>query len=269
MYLQFLTREGVSDLKNHFTENLPYYLAKEKSYFEEYLNKKGYLQDSNIAVDETFVKKLQYTDNDKNDDIVNATLLHKALFNLKPYVAMDERIWCALCHTLLFDYVVSKRNKIIEGLKNISSNSKSQEKERLLKALNNSFFTHTIYGLRRGTYVNCVSSLWWGAYLIYDVKNKDNPYELLKTVAKYGFPSTILPLSASRILTRKETCLGFLKEVQALRNQGMTIKRDPVFWGVRYLNCIAGLSMLDMKTEAEIRDITRKYYTEVFKDETV
>lgn len=263
MNLQFLSNEGVSDLKNHFMENLQHYLSRDKLYFKNYLNQKGYLQDSNIELNETIIKRIHCSGDDKSDDIENARLIHEAMPNLKPYIAMDERVWCSLCHTLLFDYVVTKRSKIIEGLNNISLQNETKERDRLLRSLKNSFFTHTIYGVRRGTYVNCVSSLWWGAYLIYDANNKNNPYELLKTVAMYGFPSTILPLSASRILTRKETCLGFLKEVQSLRNQGMVIKRDPVFWGVRYLNCIAGLSMLDLKTEEEIRIITRHFYREL------
>ena len=167
---------------------------------------------------------------------------------------MDERLWAAICHTVLFDFIIKKKKNIIENLKQNPCNKGEFDR------LKNSFFTKTRHALRRGTFVNCISSLWWGADLVYDKSNKENPYSLLRTIAETGYPSTLLLLSSSTILGRKETRMGYLKEIQELRDKGVKIIRDQISWGIRDLNCIAGISLLDLKSEDEIRATTYNYF---------
>lgn len=255
--LQFLKREGVNDLKYHFEKNLSHYLEGDKEYFTNYIHEKGYLQPSRFTVDDHIFSNLRVTEDDKSDDIHNAAALHEAMIDLPHYVAMDERLWSAMCHTVFFDFIMKKRKDVIEKLR------KNPHNEGAFKSFKNSFFTHTTNPLRRGTFVNCISSLWWGADLVYDKSDKENPYSLLRTIAETGYPSTLVVLSSSTIMGKKETRMGYLKEIQALRDNGVKIVRDQVSWGIRDLNCIAGMSLLDLKSEDEIRATAHNYFQKV------
>lgn len=172
-------------------------------------------------------------------------------------MAIDEKIWAALLHTYLFDFVCEKKKDLLD------ENVRDYQNK-----IYNSFFTYTRHGKRRGTFVNCVASLYWGAEMVYDPSNHDDPYGLLKEIAATGYPSTIVIFSSSRILGRRETCIGFLKAIRKLRMaQKWNVDRPAVVSGIKYLNLIAGLSMLDMRSEEEIEHITEMFYQGYFQNQ--
>lgn len=170
-------------------------------------------------------------------------------------IAIDEKIWAALLHTYLFDFVCEKRKDFLDETVRDYQNK-----------IYNSFFTYTKHGKRRGTFVNCVASLYWGAEMVYAPDNRDDPYGLLREIAATGYPSTIVIFSSSRILGRRETCIGFLKAIHKLRlAQKWNVDRPAVVSGIKYLNLIAGLSMLDMRSEEEIENMTETFYQGYFQ----
>lgn len=101
--------------------------------------------------------------------------------------------------------------------------------------------------------------------MVYDKDNSRDPYELVNDIAMTGYPSTILLLSSSRIMGRKDTALGFFKVVHALREAGETLNRQAIVEGVKYLNLLAGVSLLDLKTQGEISELTRNFYKNYLK----
>ena len=102
--------------------------------------------------------------------------------------------------------------------------------------------------------------------MVYAPDNRDDPYGLLREIAATGYPSTIVIFSSSRILGRRETCIGFLKAIHKLRlAQKWNVDRPAVVSGIKYLNLIAGLSMLDMRSEEEIENMTETFYQVYFQ----
>lgn len=254
MRLQYLTDDGIQYLKGNFETNLPHYIQKDSAFFAKMLKEHDFLQDTGYDFN-PFVTNLQVTGDESADDVHNAEVIHRALSNLPYYIAIDEKIWAALLHTYLFDFVCEKRKDFLDETVRDYQNK-----------IYNSFFTYTKHGKRRGTFVNCVASLYWGAEMVYAPDNRDDPYGLLREIAATGYPSTIVIFSSSRILGRRETCIGFLKAIHKLRlAQKWNIDRPAVVSGIKYLNLIAGLSMLDMRSEEEIENMTETFYQGYFQ----
>ena len=256
MRLQYLTDEGIQYLKGNFEANMPHYIQRDSLYFTDLLKKHNFLQDTGYDFN-SFASNLQVTDDASADDVHNAGVIHRALSDLPYYMVIDEKIWAALLHTYLFDFVCEKKKDLLD------ENVRDYQNK-----IYNSFFTYTRHGKRRGTFVNCVASLYWGAEMVYDPSNHDDPYGLLKEIAATGYPSTIVIFSSSRILGRRETCIGFLKAIRKLRMaQKWNVDRPAVVSGIKYLNLIAGLSMLDMRSEEEIEHITEMFYQGYFQNQ--
>ena len=72
------------------------------------LKEHDFLQDTGYDFN-PFVTNLQVTGDESADDVHNAEVIHRALSNLPYYIAIDEKIWAALLHTYLFDFVCEKR----------------------------------------------------------------------------------------------------------------------------------------------------------------
>lgn len=256
MRLQYLTDEGIQYLKGNFEKNLSHYIQKDATYFAELLKDHDFLQDTGYNFN-SFASALQVTGDDSADDVHNAKVIHRALINLPYYMAIDEKIWASLLHTYLFDFVCNKRAAFLD------ENVRDYQNK-----IYNSFFTYTRHGKRRGTFVNCVASLYWGAAMVYDPNNYTDPYGLLREIAETGYPSTIVIFSSSRILGRRETCIGFLKAIRKLRLANKwNVDRPAVVSGIKYLNLIAGLSMLDMRSEEEIENMTENFYQGYFQNQ--
>lgn len=255
MRLQYLTDEGIQYLKGNFEKNLQHYIQRDSTYFAELLKEHDFLQDTGYEF-EPFASNLQVTGIDASDDVHNAKVIHQALSHIPYYIAIEEKIWAALLHTYLFNFVCEKKKDILnENVRDYANK------------IYNSFFTYTRHGKRRGTFVNCVASLYWGAEMVYDPDNHEDPYGLLKQIAATGFPSTIVIFSSSRILGRRETCIGFLKAIRALRLANKwDVNRPAIVSGIKYLNLIAGLSLLDMCSEDEIEGMTEKFYQGYFQN---
>ncbi|MFV0635708.1 DUF6339 family protein [Mitsuokella sp. WILCCON 0060] len=268
MKLQYITDDSLADLKGNFKQNfLLHYLPKDGEYFQKRIAERNWLQDTSVEI-QPFVQDLQVTstaiDNfkerkeaEKKDDIHNAICIHKAMVRLLPYLAMDEHIWAALTHTVLFDFITRKRADIWA----------EEKTEKQKKDMYNSFFTFTHNGKRRGTFVNCIASLWWGAQMVYDSRHRENPYWLVPDIALTGYPSTIMLFSSSRIMTNKNISLGLFRVVHALRQQGIKISRQDVVAGIRYLNLLGGMSIIDMKTEKEIEELMQTFYEDWFVEQ--
>ena len=113
MRLQYLTDDGIQYLKGNFETNLPHYIQKDSAFFAKMLKEHDFLQDTGYDFN-PFVTNLQVTGDESADDVHNAEVIHRALSNLPYYIAIDEKIWAALLHTYLFDFVCEKRKDFLD-----------------------------------------------------------------------------------------------------------------------------------------------------------
>ena len=248
--LQFLTDEGLSQLKQMFDYNYEQYKNQNHQYFLEYLNSNNYLQDSPYTIQD-FTNELQYSLNENQDDFNNIKIVYSALKDLPTYIMMDDRFWSALTHTIMWDYVTKRSVGYKKGVKDSK------------KKLYNSFFTHTSNGKKRGTYVNCVSRLWWAGKLTYD-SDSENHFELTEELCKKGFASTIMIFSSSNIIGREETRKALLTVIKELRQNKIDVKRNDITYAIHYMNLIGGSTMIDAISFTEIVKILKNYYSDYY-----
>ena len=118
----------------------------------------------NTSVPENLSSRM-IMDNDISEgnlDAKNSSIVFRALQNLTPYQARDERIWCAVSHLHLKDYAIF-RHKITKD------NFKDEVKKR--------FFVRG--GKRVFESGNAISRLWWTGKLIDNCKDGNDFDELL------------------------------------------------------------------------------------------
>lgn len=247
--LKYVSTEGLASLKANFNDNLEHYLNNNQEYFQQFLDQNGYLLDSAYTV-EDFRDELIYDEDTDKSDFCNIKVVYKALQHIPSFIMMDDRFWAGLTHTIMWEYIQIRRKDIF-----VPYNESDKEK------VFGSFFTHTKNGKKRGTYVNCVSRLWWAGRLTYDESNHNDPFNLTEELCKTGFPSTIVLISSSNILSKKQTMVALLKTIKGLRAQGKAIKRQDIVAGIRYLNLSAGITLLDMMSIQEIEGMLQGFYS--------
>jgi|LSQX01.1.fsa_nt_gb hypothetical protein len=247
--LQYVSEDGLSFLKQNFDDNLQEYIDNNQHFFLDKLKNNNYLLDSPYVV-EDFTKRLSFSENTDEDDLENVQIVYEAMKNIPAFVMMDDRFWTGMNHTLMWDYIHKRRKDeaFTSGVAN--------QRDKIF----NSFFTHTRHGKKRGTYVNCVSRLWWTGHLTYNKQDGSNPYALTAEVQKTGFASTILLLSSSNILSRHEAMTSLLKTIRKLRMDGVNVKRDDIIAGIKYLNLTAGSSLIDIMSDNEIGELLMGFY---------
>ena len=157
MELKIFNTHLVYSLYGDVENNLPLY---ESGNFDELLKKHSthILTVKDVFIDESVFSQLTPIDRGEYD-AKNAFLLYNAFTNLDPYLAVDERIWVALCHQNAKDFA-SKR-----WLKNI------KDKNEKISKIKAHFFAKGTRGLQRD---NALSCLWWWAYLIGRTNPKDH-----------------------------------------------------------------------------------------------
>lgn len=247
--LQYISTEGLTQLKHSFKNNINEYKNNNQQFFLDYLNDNGYLLDSVYCVSD-FLKNLKFTGNNDSDDLHNIQVVYDAMKHIPAYIMMDERFWAGINHTIMWDYILKRREGEAFGENIIDQN----------RGIFNSFFTD---GKKRGTFVNCVSRLWWAGKLTYEI-NEPNHYLLTEELCKKGFPSTIVPFSSSNIMGKEELRKGILMVVKKIRETGIDVKRNDILWGIRYLNLVGGSSMIDYLSFEEVVDMLKKFYTNFY-----
>ena len=247
--LKFLTDEGIAQLKANFPNNIEKYLSNDQNYFLNFFEKNHYLVESKYVIDD-FTDKLVYTGINDYDDFENTKLIYDSMKNLPDHIMMDDRLWASITHTFMWNYVLKRRKEEIF----------IEDQKKQYNNLFNSFFTHTKNGKKRGTFVNCVSRMWWAGRLSYD-NTRENPYELSEELFKKGFASTIVPFSSSNLVGREETRKALLSTIKTLRTvENIDVKRDDLTFGIRYLNLISGSSMLDTMSYEDIKNSLMNFY---------
>lgn len=251
--LKYLTDEGLAALKGSFSSNLKEYIAGNQEFFLDFLDKNNYIADSSYKIDD-FTEKLVYTGDNDADDLHNVSVVYDAMKHIPSYIMMDDRFWAGITHTIMWEYIRKRRAEDVfaSGVQNQSDK------------IYNSFFTHTKHGMKRGTYVNCVSRLWWAGKLTYD-ESSTNHYILTEELCKKGFASTIILFSSSNIMGRKDAREALLRSIKKAREEGNDVKRDDIVAGIRYMNLVAGSSLIDTMEYNELKNMIDSFYEKYYQ----
>ena len=167
MELKIFDTHLVHSLYSSIESNLDRYEAGD---FDELLKKQAtHIRPvKDVFIDENVFTQLSATVGGAND-AKNAFLLYNAFTNLTPYLAVDERIWAALCHQNAKEFV-SKR-----WLKNV------KDKDEKIAKIKAHFFARGNRAIERN---NALSCLWWWAYLV-DRTNPADHAESIKLLCKF------------------------------------------------------------------------------------
>lgn len=238
--IKFATNETVEEFKANFDTYIQYFIDRDEEKLKEIFNDETIL-DGNVTFDyEPLITEGIYKDTDGK----NVEIIHKSLKELTPVQASQEKFWLGMAMTHYKDYIYYR----------LKDEIKSDNRKRLSTAL-----TSLGNGKKRSLIVNVLSRLWWVGELTYDEKRED-PYEFTKTFCRSDFSGKATLFSSSNLMSNKSIRLGVLSALFELDKEieGGVI-RHHYNEALKYLNLIAGVSLLDLKTREEIRQVTREY----------
>ena len=252
MQLMRLTEDGYRTLWGQAEQNLPYYQACDGARFRALLEEKHWLESTGITIPDDFAEKLQPVGAVRTYETIakadrkNAPVVYEALRNLPRWLAVDPRLWATLLHTVLFKYVCE-----------YFGGGEKAAKDR--KEVGKNFFV-TGNGQKRSIFVNCASRMWWACELLYDEKAID-PYHYLDVIEHMRFSGSLTLLSSSNISEQRELVHGLFRVLEERLQAGQSVRRlNEMTWAVRYLNLIAGATVIDMMNADDIAELVRKYF---------
>ena len=164
--LKYLSDSAVSHLANSISDNIGRYTGDG---FEEYASREGWDISLKISFDRNLLATLDTTRQRTiaEIDLVNSKIVGKALENLTPSQANEERVWVRLSHIEAFEYC---RIRWLIG----------KEGEDLVSAINRHFFAPWQTRIRDD---HALSRLWWN-YHIARTCRPDNIDKALELILK-------------------------------------------------------------------------------------
>lgn len=237
MQIRILKDAAISVLKNDIEKNMPKYITNEEwinDYFKE-KNMESYYINSNVIVDD-----FELEIGDQSKDSTNAVILHKALRNLLPIHARDEKLWTYLTHTKGYKYMKSrwKIDSIDEKKSRIESRYFFQGKT------DNKIKSSTIPYVRNG-----LSRLWWAGYIVYD-ETLDNPYEYINEL--FVSQDLFVGLCERDIAKNKMMVLTILKLIRKYDIKNIPNNTELVRNILKEINFSAGLVIYDSMNQEEL-----------------
>ena len=164
--LKYLSDSALSELRNSIPKNIERYTGNG---FEEYASLPSWDISLKINFDRNLLATLDTTQQRTiaEVDLVNSKIVGKALENLTPSLANEERIWVHLSHLEAFEY---SRIRWLTGKKG----------EDLVSAIERHFFAPTQTIIRDD---QALSRLWWN-YHIAQTCMPDNTDKALELILK-------------------------------------------------------------------------------------
>ncbi|MGK0555002.1 DUF6339 family protein [Macrococcus capreoli] len=239
--IKYATNETVEEFKANFDTYIQYFIDKDEENLKEIFNEETIL-DGNMTFDyEPLVTEGIFKDTDGK----NVEIIHKSLRELTPVQASQEKFWLGMAMTYYKEYLYYR----------LEDEIKSDNRKRLATAL-----TSIGNGKKRALIVNVISRLWWVGELTYD-ETREDPYELTKMFCRSDFSGKATLFSSSNLTSNKEIRLGLLSALYELDKEieGGVIRKHYVE-ALKYLNLIAGVSLLDLNTREEIEKILLSNY---------
>lgn len=244
--IKFMKNDALDMLKGDIKNNIDKYQLDE-CWIDEYFKLKNfekYYFDTGINIDNLNLPELSignsYTDSE------NARKLYTALKFLSPIQASDLRLWAYLEHKTYWNYM-RKRWPI----ENVKKSKTDDSEEEIMKKKENKIRDRYFYKTKPYAR-NALARLWWGAYITYDVKNKNDPFEY----TDYIFSNQdLFSQSTEHALGRNKTIfIAALKELKTHEN----INRDQFRYFFSTLNQIGGIIVFDSLNEEKALELVKK-----------
>lgn len=240
--INYLTNEAIDYLKVHLAHDLKgHLLDDEPTFFIKLFKENGWIKESKYEIADN-IDCLSFDPDFNISDPINLRVIHESLRDLPPTVAADGRIWTGLSFTDFWSYIQYRRHDDLTDGDEL--------------AINSSYIL--MRGKRRSLYINCLSRLWWTAFLLYDNNNLENPYELCDFFASQSFPSRIMLLSSRNFVSNGEIAKGIVQCLFNRSKEGKTHTRKQFEEVLKYLNNIGGVSLIDALSREEIYEVSKR-----------
>lgn len=235
MNLNFINEVPMQKIKNYI-DNFKDQYTNDKVWLNEYFEDSSWKNSSRITIDDF---DLIIPDENSNYDLENSRIIYNAMKNLKPYQAVEERIWSYLSHVKFWEYMRNRwpAENYIEN----QTDFERAVKERY-------FFSSKS---RRALIRNGISRLWWFGHLTYDESNKSNPYVLTEILLNtQDTAESILGRNFSNNPKLIQSVLRVLKEWDD--RYGELPSRKVIRELCKHISFIGGVTILDTLSTDEI-----------------
>ena len=236
--LRYYTAEAVEELRDAVPEHLDWYYGSPKA---GELQATANTRESRLAKADLsgLVDRSRAT---SHMDGSNALVVHKALSQLTPHQASDERLWVYLCHQECPEYVSGR------WLANRPDND-----EAAVKNVRNHFFATGNRALIRD---NGLSRLWWLGKIASDVAPAD-PKEFLHILLHRQDVRSALIERPSVSTNRRVLRLIYEEMRRHWANGGKLFEREAFRSWMRALNRRGGVILLDALPDNALADLVR------------
>jgi hypothetical protein len=220
----------ISNFEENYTNN--------EVWLNEYFESSSWKNSSRITIDDF---NLIIPDENSNYDLENTRIVYDAMKNLKPYQAVEERIWSYLTHVKCWDYMRSRWPA--ENYTGDNSDFERTIKERYFLSSKR----------RRALIRNGISRLWWFGYLTHEEENRSNPYMLTEILLHtQDTAESILGRNFSNNPKLIKSVLKVLKNW--LDKYGEMPKRKVIRELCKHISFIGGVTILDALSKSEIEE---------------
>lgn len=185
---------------------------------------------------------LETPDDPSRSDGVKALVVFRALSELTPYQASDERLWVYLCHHQCARYVSWRWLR-----------KRPDKDEVAVREVMNHFFAKGNRALIRD---NGVSRLWWLGRIATDVA-LDSPDEFLRILLHRQDVRSALIERPSVSMNRRVLRIIYLEMLDHWVNGGKLFEREVFRSWMRALNRRGGVVLLDALPDEALADLVR------------
>ena len=233
MQLKVFRDSALAKLKNDVS-NIEEKYDYQNSWVSEYLKAQGF--DEICINTNVYINDFELKIGGQNLDAENAVILHKAMNNLLPIQARDEKLWAYLAHTRYWKYMISRwpLKKTAEKGKN---NSRIISRYFFQGKTENKIKTGTVPYVRNG-----LSRLWWAGYVVYN-DELDNPYEYINEL--FLSQDMFVGLCERDIAKNKDIVMAILKAVRKYKLKDISNNTELIRCILKDINMSAGLVMYD------------------------
>lgn len=192
-----------------------------------------YLHDSGQMVDPPPALKISA---DPTVDAENSRRIFQWLRNLTPAIAMEERLWACLTHTVFPEYMHARWP---------AKDADAVQRRYLFEG-------KSFAALSR----NGIGRLWWAGYLTFD-ENRVNAFELTDALfLRQDIQVSLLERSIGKCRNVRTCVLDFLRENNEWLSEASFGRRIQLL--LKELNLLGGVALLDALPSTEIRAHLRR-----------
>ncbi len=244
MKLYIFKQDALDYFKINISSNIDNYQSSNNQWvYEQFSNPfielKMDIDDFDLYID---------VNNPNKMDLENSKIIYSNLRNLSDSMAMDERLWAGLTHSVFYEYVQKRWSK-----------SKNMNKKNII-------LTRYFFGIHTPKFRNTLCKLWWIGRLTYDETNQQNPFHLTDVLGNYDMSTRVNDLFTSNFSRNINVVKAFLETVGEYESSGKRINEDIFRSAVQYLNILGGVCLLDYYSIDELKEKIKsqieKYFVE-------